>query len=111
MSQPLPQSSPMPMDPESMKEHALEASRLLKALANESRLMVLCSLCEREMSVGELNARVPLSQSALSQHLARLRARGMVQTRRMGQTIYYSLPETEAVDIIRLLHDLYCPNV
>ena len=108
MSQPLPQSSPMPMDPESMKEHALEASRLLKALANESRLMVLCSLCEREMSVGELNARVPLSQSALSQHLAVLRRDGLVTTRREAQTIYYSVVDGPAAKIINTLHVIYC---
>ncbi len=108
MSQPLPQSSPMPMDPESMKEHALEASRLLKALANESRLMVLCSLCEREMSVGELNARVPLSQSALSQHLAVLRRDGLVTTRREAQTIYYSVVDGPAAKIIDTLHGIYC---
>ncbi len=108
MSQPLPQSSPMPMDPESMKEHALEASRLLKALANESRLMVLCSLCEREMSVGELNARVPLSQSALSQHLAVLRRDGLVTTRREAQTIYYSVVDGPAAKIINTLHGIYC---
>ena len=108
MSQPLPDTSQMPMDPESMKEHALDASRLLKALANESRLMVLCSLCEREMSVGELNARVPLSQSALSQHLAVLRRDGLVTTRREAQTIYYSLVDGPAARVIDTLHGIYC---
>jgi DNA-binding transcriptional ArsR family regulator len=99
------------IDSRAMQRVAGDAVQMLKELANENRLMIMCALSESEQSVSELNQRIDLSQSALSQHLARLRARGMVQTRRMGQTIYYSLPETEAVDIIRLLHDLYCPNV
>ena len=108
MSHPLPDDISMPMDPESMKEHAVEASRLLKALANESRLMVLCSLCDREMSVGELNAMVPLSQSALSQHLAVLRRDGLETTRREAQTIYYSLVDGPAARVIDTLHGIYC---
>ena len=66
-------AQPAPMDPEDMRVHAADASRLLKALANEKRLMLLCLLAEGEHSVGDLNARLELSQSALSQHLAKLR--------------------------------------
>ncbi len=99
------------IDPKAMQRVANDAVRMLKELANENRLMIMCALAESELSVGELNERIDLSQSALSQHLARLRGQGMVQTRRKGQTIYYSLPETEALDIIRLLHDLYCPTL
>jgi len=96
------------MDPESMRVHAADASRLLKALANEKRLMLLCLLVEGERSVGELNARVELSQSALSQHLAVLREDGLVATRREAQTIYYTLAPGPAHRIIETLHDIYC---
>lgn len=90
--------------------HAGSASRLLKALANESRLMILCILSEGELSVGELNQRVQLSQSALSQHLSVLRRDGLVATRRESQTIYYSLVPGPASRVIEVLHDIYCPT-
>lgn len=99
------------IDQQAMQRVASEAVQMLKELANENRLMIMCALSESELSVGELNERIDLSQSALSQHLARLRAQGLVQNRRKGQTIYYSLPDSEALDIIRLLHDLYCPTI
>jgi DNA-binding transcriptional ArsR family regulator len=93
---------------EQMRVHAPDAAGLMKALGNESRLMILCTLAEGERSVGELNAMIPLSQSALSQQLARLRGQGIVKTRRESQTIYYSLAEGPADRVIRLLHDIYC---
>jgi len=93
-----------------MGEHAAEAARLMNALGNESRLMILCMLAEDEQSVGALNEAVPLSQSALSQQLARLRRQGLVETRRESQTIFYSLREGPAEKIIHLLHDIYCPD-
>ncbi len=93
---------------EDMREHAADAAKLMGALGNESRLMILCTLSEAECSVGDLNAVVPLSQSALSQQLARLRSQGLVQTRREAQTIYYSLSEGPAGQVINLLHDIYC---
>lgn len=96
------------IDAETMRAHAADAARLLKALGNEKRLMVLCLLVEAERSVGELNARLDLSQSALSQHLAVLRADGLVTTRRDAQTIYYSLADGPAQRIIDTLHDIYC---
>lgn len=96
---------------EQMREHAADAASLMKALGNESRLMILCTLAEGERSVGDLNAIVPLSQSALSQQLARLREQGLVQTRREAQTIYYSLCRGPADKVIHLLHDIYCPTV
>ena len=95
---------------ELMQNHAGEAARLMKALGNESRLMILCLLAEGEYSVGELNAAVALSQSALSQQLARLRQQGLVKTRRESQTIYYSLIDGPANKVIHLLHDIYCPT-
>ena len=94
---------------EDLRVHASEATRLLKALANESRLMILCKLAEGELSVGELNAHVPLSQSALSQHLALLRRDGLVDTRREAQTIYYSIVDGPASQVIQLMHSIYCP--
>lgn len=99
------------MTAEELKEHAGEATRLLKALANESRLMIMCNLSEGEMTVGQLNDLIPLSQSALSQHLALLRRDGLVTTRREAQTIYYSLVEGPASEVIRVLHDIYCPQI
>jgi DNA-binding transcriptional ArsR family regulator len=91
-----------------MQEHASDAAGLMKALGNESRLMILCILAEGERSVGDLNKMVPLSQSALSQQLARLRQQGLVDTRRESQTIYYSLADGPADRVINLLHDIYC---
>lgn len=96
------------LDPDAMREHADEATRLLKALSNSSRLMVLCSLSQGELTVGQINERVPLSQSALSQHLAVLRRDGLVHTRRSAQTIYYSLAAGPAGRIIQTLHDIFC---
>lgn len=91
-----------------MQDHAADAAGLMKALGNESRLMILCILAEGERSVGDLNKLVPLSQSALSQQLARLRQQGLVDTRRESQTIYYSLSHGPADRVINLLHDIYC---
>jgi DNA-binding transcriptional ArsR family regulator len=91
-----------------MHEHAADAARLLKALGNEQRLLILCNLLEKPLSVGELNERVPLSQSALSQHLALLREAGMVETRRESQSIFYSLPPGPVTRVMALLQDLYC---
>lgn len=88
--------------------HAQEAEVLLKGLSNSNRLMVLCALSEGELSVTELNERVPLSQSALSQHLATLRRGGMVATRRESQTIYYRLDDPKVSVIIEALHGMFC---
>lgn len=96
------------MDFDAMQSNAKEAVSLLKGLANESRLMIMCVLSEGEVSVGQLNERIKLSQSALSQHLAVLREQGLVQTRRESQTIFYRLEDTAAMTIIELLHEVYC---
>jgi DNA-binding transcriptional ArsR family regulator len=93
---------------EAMRPHAVAASSLLKALANEQRLMILCNLSGTEMSVSELNERLPLSQSALSQHLAVLREAGIVQTRRDAQTVHYSLADGPAAQVVGTLHRIYC---
>jgi len=91
-----------------MHAKAGTAANMLKHLANPSRLMVLCELGQGERSVGELEDMVGLSQSALSQHLAKLRAARLVSTRRESQTIYYSLADAGVTKIIGALYDLYC---
>jgi DNA-binding transcriptional ArsR family regulator len=91
-----------------LKASVDKAERLLKALANRQRLMILCELHQGERSVAEINSAVPLSQSALSQHLARLREEGLVATRRQSQVIYYSIASPEAARVVALLHDIYC---
>ena len=95
-------------DLDTMQESARRASTLLKSMGNPHRLMILCQLVEGEKSVGELERRVGLSQSALSQHLARLRRDNLVTTRRSAQTIFYSLAGIEARAVIATLYDLYC---
>ena len=97
-----------PFDVTAMRAHAGDAVQLLKALANENRLQVLCLLAGGERSVGELNELLDLSQSALSQHLAVLREEGMVSTRREAQTILYALTDGPTQRILSTLHDLYC---
>ena len=96
------------IDPGQMQAHLAEAAQLLKALGNEQRLHILCNLLEGPLSVGELNQRLELSQSALSQHLALLRESGLVDTRREAQTIYYSLPDGPVIRVMALLQDVYC---
>ena len=102
------QSNQSPLD--EMQMHATQAANLLKALANENRLMIMCTLLNGELSVGELNAKVPLSQSALSQHLASLRDAGLVSTRKEAQTVYYQVCGNEASKIIAVLQSIYCPT-
>ena len=96
-------------DWEAMRRNAADAVCLLKSLANEHRLTLLCVLAEGEASVGQLNQCIDVSQSALSQHLALLREQGLVQTRRENQSVYYRLSNTPALQVITLLHDIYCP--
>lgn len=105
---PKPSADPSVLSPERVQEYAGEAAQLLKALGNEQRLLILCNLLDGPLSVGELNQRVDLSQSALSQHLALLRELGLVETRREAQTIYYSLPNGPVVRVMALLQDIYC---
>jgi ArsR family transcriptional regulator, virulence genes transcriptional regulator len=92
-----------------MEARAEEAADLLKALSNPQRLRVMCLLIDGEKTVGELNAQIELSQSALSQHLAVLRDGGLVRTRRESQSVYYSVAPGPVHRIIETLHDIYCP--
>jgi len=96
------------MDLELMQNNVREASALLKSLANHSRLLVLCALVTREHTAGELEELTGLSQSAISQHLARLRDERIVATRREAQRIYYSLTSTQAKAVLETLHGIYC---
>lgn len=100
-----------PADPMAqLHRHARDAATLLKAMGNEKRLFILCQLAGRGMSVGELLSRLDLSQPALSQHLALLREAGLVETRRAGQTIFYSLPAGPVRQLMQALHNIYCAD-
>ncbi|AIW13119.1 metalloregulator ArsR/SmtB family transcription factor [Vibrio europaeus] len=96
------------MNLQEMEKNSAQAVVLLKAMANERRLQILCLLHNQELSVGELCSKLELSQSALSQHLAWLRRDGLVNTRKEAQTVYYTLSSEEVKAMIQLLHDLYC---
>lgn len=91
--------------PAQLRRNARAAAKLLRALGNESRLMLLCALTEGERTVGELNDEVPLSQSALSQHLAKLRAQGIVRSRRDGQSMRYALADPAVAHLVGALRD------
>ena len=86
------------------------AARLLRLMGHDGRLMVLCHLAEREQTVGALEQKLGLRQSALSQHLARLRQDGLVATRRDGQQIHYRLASLEVARILEALHAIYCSS-
>ncbi len=91
---------------------AAAAARMLKLLGNENRLLILCSLAaQREMKVGDIVEAVGLSQSALSQHLALLRADGLVAFRRESQTLYYRISDPRAARLLKLLKDMYCGDL
>jgi DNA-binding transcriptional ArsR family regulator len=91
-----------------MQEAATRASRLLAAMANDKRLMILCRLVDGERSVGELTELLETRQSTISQHLALLKRDGFVESRREGQSQYYTLAGDEARRILETLYDLYC---
>lgn len=97
------------LNPEDFAARAGEAAALLRALAHEARLMVLCQLTEGEVSAGALLEGSGLSQSAMSQHLARLREEGLVATRRQAQTIHYRLADENAARLLTTLAQIYCP--
>lgn len=91
-----------------LRENARRASTLLKAMGNERRLTVLCYLIEGEKTVSELETLIGISQSALSQHLARLRRDGLVETRRAAQNIFYSVASSEVLELLQSLHHILC---
>jgi DNA-binding transcriptional ArsR family regulator len=95
-----------------LAKQAGEAAQLLKMLANEKRLLILCFLAVRgEMTVGELVGVVKLSQSALSQHLAKLRADGLVEFRRTSQTLHYRVADQRALRLLQVLKEIYCGDL
>jgi DNA-binding transcriptional ArsR family regulator len=100
--------APSGLDLDMLLSNAHEASEFLKALSHEVRLLILCFLIEGEKSVSEIEKMLALRQPAVSQQLARLRADGLVETRRNGKNIYYSLARTEVRDVIQVLHDAFC---
>jgi DNA-binding transcriptional ArsR family regulator len=100
----------LPSETDAMLSQAREAAAMLQLLANERRLLVLCHLAGAgELPVGALSGMIGLSQSALSQHLARLRADGLVATRRDGQSVFYRLADPRVARLLALLRELYCP--
>ncbi len=90
------------------KARTADAAGLMRVLANERRLMILCHLEDTELSVGDIQKHLGLSQSALSQHLAILREHKIVSTRREAQTIYYHISNPDVIKIITTLADIYC---
>jgi ArsR family transcriptional regulator, virulence genes transcriptional regulator len=97
---------------EMLAAQAATAARMLKLLGNENRLLILCSLAAQgEMKVGDIVEAVGLSQSALSQHLALLRADGLVTFRRESQTLYYRISDSRAARLLKLLKDMYCGDL
>jgi DNA-binding transcriptional ArsR family regulator len=100
------------LDTKRLAEQSAGAATLLRALGNEQRLLILCHLAAGgELSVTALGERMSLSQSALSQHLARLREDGIVAFRREAQTLFYRIADDKAARLLGLLHDLYCPDL
>ena len=96
------------IDVHAMVTNAQSAAKWLKAIANPYRLMILCQLLDNELSVTQLNENVPLSQSALSQHLAVLRAEDLVATRKSSQIVYYTLKNEQVTEVISILYKRYC---
>lgn len=95
-----------------LAQQSAQAAELLRALANEQRLLILCHLSAAgELSVSALGDRMSLSQSALSQHLARLRDEGIVAFRRDAQTLFYRVADERAARLLSVLHDIYCPDL
>jgi DNA-binding transcriptional ArsR family regulator len=104
------EGSTMQISPKAMQANVARASILLKAISNKTRLMIVCQLAEKEMSVGDLLEIIPLSQSAMSQHLALLRREKIVKTRREAQSIIYSLASSEAKAMVDTVHELFCED-
>lgn len=97
-------------DLKKMEAAAERASALMKTLGHSDRLLILCNLAEDERAVGVLAEELDISQSSLSQHLARMRSEGLVETRREAQTIYYRLSDGEVRKLIKSLYQIFCPR-
>lgn len=99
------------VDENKLVENAQEVAVILKLLSNHYRLMILCCITEGELTVGDLNEQIDLSQSALSQHLAKLREHNIVATRRESQTIYYRIEDPKIKFLLQVLQDQFCPTL
>jgi ArsR family transcriptional regulator len=100
----------MTLDPTQLSEHAKDVAAMLKLMSNPFRLMILCCLSEGEQTVGQLNTQIELSQSALSQHLTKLRESKLVETRRESQTIYYRIKDIKTKELLSYLQQNFCGN-
>jgi ArsR family transcriptional regulator len=96
--------------PDMLRQAAGQAVSALKVLANEDRLLLLCQLSQGEMSVGDLEEALGIRQPTLSQQLAVLRAEGVVDTRRDGKRIFYSVADPRLLQMLSVLYDIYCPK-
>lgn len=96
------------IDPQCLESHSEEAANLLAAMGNQKRMMILCNIAMGEMQVGAIAEEIELSQSAVSQHLAKLRTRNLVKTRRDAQVIYYSISSEAVLLVLQTLNDIYC---
>jgi DNA-binding transcriptional ArsR family regulator len=105
----MPKSS-LVLDPALLRSAAAQAVGILKILANEDRLLLLCQLSQGESCVSELEEHLGIRQPTLSQQLAVLRNEGLVATRRDGKNIYYSVAQPQALEILAMLYRLYCPE-
>lgn len=105
-------SNELPAELAELRDRAADAAALLRAIGNEHRLLVLCLLIHfDELSVGQLLDHVGVSQSALSQHLARMRDEGLVSSRRESQTIFYRIADPSVERVIATLKDVFCPDL
>ncbi|MFM2043196.1 MAG: hypothetical protein RLY86_1772 [Pseudomonadota bacterium] len=105
---PAPVAETAPVDVATMQARAEQAADFLRSMANPHRLMLLCNLLDGELPVGELAARLEIGQTVASQHLARLRAEGLVATRREGTTIHYRIANPRAATFIQVMYGLFC---
>jgi len=101
---------PAPVDPQTLRAAADAAVAALKVLANEDRLLLLCQMSQGEACVSELEEQLGIRQPTLSQQLGVLRNEGVVNTRRDGKNIYYSVADAKLLHVVALLHQLYCPE-
>jgi DNA-binding transcriptional ArsR family regulator len=99
---------PAVKDIDALMEQARKAGDLLKALSHESRLLILCILVQGEKSVSELEELLSMPQAAVSQQLARLRFDRLVQTRREGRMVYYSIANEETAELVKMLYEFFC---
>ncbi|WP_052945255.1 ArsR/SmtB family transcription factor [Acidisphaera rubrifaciens] len=104
----LPDAAPPVLDPEALEARATAAEAFLRSLASRHRLLILCTLLQGELSVGELGQRLGLSQSNLSRHLGTLRAESLVATRREGTVVYYRIVAARVVPFLTELYNLFC---